>query len=103
VLQGDADALRKRQDGRYRPSAMIFLVLFATLAVGFYASTTQTAVIATNEKTAWFRSPRPNRGWILFAISSLLLKCRRRCRWIRRFDYVASHLQDALRHRQSGR
>ena len=30
--------------------AMIFLVLFATLAVGFYASTTQTTVIATNEK-----------------------------------------------------
>ena len=30
--------------------AMIFLVLFATLAVGFYASTTQTAVIASNEK-----------------------------------------------------
>ena len=40
----------KQRHGVTALLAMIFLVLFATLAVGFYASTTQTTVIATNEK-----------------------------------------------------
>jgi len=62
--------------------AMIFLVLFATLAVGFYASTNQTAVISTNEKNGTISLTAAESGMDFIRYQLALIKCRRRCRRI---------------------
>src|SRR6266567_2825300 len=61
--------------------AMIFLVLFATLAVGFYASTTLTAVES---------------GMDFIRYQLALIKVPPTVPVDQTFDYVASRLQDAL-------
>src|SRR6267378_3885065 len=76
--------------------AMIFLVLFATLAVGFYASTTQTTVIATNEKNGVISLTAAESGMDFIRYQLALIKVPPTIPVDQTFDYVASHLQDAL-------
>jgi len=76
--------------------AMIFLVLFATLAVGFYASTTQTAVIATNEKNGVVSLTAAESGMDFIRYQLALIKVPPTVPVDQTFDYVASHLRDAL-------
>ena len=75
---------------------MIFLVLFATLAVGFYASTTQTTVIATNEKNGVISLTAAESGMDFIRYQLALIKVPPTVPVDQTFDYMASHLQDAL-------
>src|SRR5678815_430288 len=76
--------------------AMIFLVLFATLAVGFYASTTQTAVIATNEKNATISLTAAESGMDFVRYQLARIKIPATTPPDQVFSYVADHLEDAL-------
>ena len=76
--------------------AMIFLVLFATLAVGFYASITQTTVIATNEKNGTISLTAAESGMDFVRYQLALIKVPPMVPVDQTFDYLASHLQDAL-------
>jgi len=49
-LRGHVCAARKHCHGLASLMAMLFLVLFSTLAIGFYASSTMSAQVATNDK-----------------------------------------------------
>src|SRR6266700_3999649 len=76
--------------------AMIFLVLFATLAVGFYASTTQTAVVATNERNGTISLTAAESGMDFIRYQLALIKVPPTVPVDQTFDSVASRLQDAL-------
>src|SRR4051812_26896413 len=76
--------------------AMIFLVLFATLAVGFYASTTQTAVVATNEANSTISLTAAESGMDFIRYQLALIKVPPTTPSDQVFSYVADHLQDAL-------
>src|SRR4051812_47328528 len=76
--------------------AMIFLVLFATLAVGFYASMTQTAVIATNEKNGTISLTAAESGMDFIRYQLSMIKVPATTPADQYFSYVADHLKNAL-------
>jgi hypothetical protein len=76
--------------------AMIFLVLFATLAVGFYASTNQTAVVATNEKNGTISLTAAESGMDFIRYQLALIKVPPTTPPDQYFSYVADHLEAAL-------
>src|SRR5947207_6768596 len=76
--------------------AMIFLVLFATLAVGFYASTTQTSVISTNEKNSVISLTAAESGMDFIRYQLALIKVPPATPADQYFSYVADHLETAL-------
>jgi hypothetical protein len=75
---------------------MIFLVLFATLAVGFYASITQTAVIAGNEKNSTISLTAAESGMDFVRYQLSRIKIPPTTPPDQVFSYVADHLEDAL-------
>src|SRR3954471_13277385 len=76
--------------------AMIFLILFATLAVGFYASTTQTLVGATNERNGTISLTAAESGMDFIRYQLALIKVPPTIPVDQTFDYVSAHLQSAL-------
>jgi hypothetical protein len=76
--------------------AMIFLVLFATLAVGFYASITATAVVAQNEKNGTISLTSAESGMDFIRYQLSLIKVPPTVPPDQIFSYVADHLQAAL-------
>src|SRR5438105_11788131 len=76
--------------------AMIFLILFATLAVGFYASSTQTAVISTNEKNGTISLTAAESGMDFIRYQLSLIKVPPATPPDQYFSYVADHLETAL-------
>src|ERR1051325_11325146 len=76
--------------------AMIFLVLLATLAVGFYASTNQTIVVATNEKNGTISLTAAESGMDFIRYQLALIKVPPTTPPDQFFGYVADHLEAAL-------
>src|SRR5882672_1426109 len=76
--------------------AMIFLILFATLAVGFYASITQTAVVAVNEKNGTISLTAAESGMDFIRYKLSQIKVPPTTPTDQYFSYVADHLKDAL-------
>ena len=76
--------------------AMIFLILFATLAVGFYASITQTAVVSTNEKNGTISLTAAESGMDFIRYKLSQIKVPPTTPADQYFSYVADHFKDAL-------
>jgi len=75
---------------------MIFLVLFATLAVGFYASSTQNAILSNNEKNGTISLTAAESGMDFIRYQLARIKVPPTTPSDQVFPYVADHLRDAL-------
>ncbi|HEV8291706.1 MAG TPA: hypothetical protein VGP94_07265, partial [Tepidisphaeraceae bacterium] len=76
--------------------AMIFLVLFASLALGVYVASTTNAIVSTNEKNGTISLTAAESGMDFIRYQLSLIKIPPTTPVDQTFSYVADHLQDVL-------
>ena len=75
---------------------MLFLVLFASLAVGLYTEVNTNAIVSTNEKNGAISLTAAESGMDFIRYQLSLIKVPPAIPVDQTFSYVADHLQDAL-------